>query len=84
MLRLVVALVLMGVFASIGIGMLRSFQGRPGGKLPDEPEVLEESSRIVYWCQECGTELLLMVRGSQTPPRHCGERMQAREEIARN
>lgn len=71
----------MGLFASIGIGMLRSFQSRPGGKLLDEPEILEVDARIVYWCEECGTELLLLIKGSENPPRHCGERMAAREEI---
>lgn len=39
--------------------------------------------RTVYWCDGCGAELLLLTRGAQTPPRHCGERMTERREVAR-
>jgi hypothetical protein len=84
MLRLVVALVLIFVFSSIAIGMLRSFQTRPGAKVLDEPLFIDAGSRIVFRCQECGTEVLLLVRGSEAPPRHCGERMHEREEISRS
>lgn len=39
--------------------------------------------RTTYWCPGCGAELLLLVRGSEAPPRHCGERMTERHEVAR-
>ncbi|MPZ87543.1 MAG: hypothetical protein GEU81_05595 [Nitriliruptorales bacterium] len=41
------------------------------------------TERTVYWCSGCGAELLLLVRGTETPPRHCGERMTERHEVAR-
>lgn len=56
--------------------------GAPG--MPDEeepPGPVTDDDRTLYWCEQCGTELLLLVRGSGTAPRHCGERMHARTEI---
>lgn len=38
--------------------------------------------RVTYWCEGCGAELLLLVRGTESPPRHCGERMVERQEVA--
>lgn len=37
--------------------------------------------RTLYWCEECGAELLLLVRGSARAPSHCGQRMHERTEI---
>lgn len=79
--RLVMSLALAGVFALVGIGMLRSLTHRPHRVL-DEPELVDDDdARTVYRCDACGTEVLLLIRGSDTPPRHCGERMSEREEI---
>ena len=48
----------------------------------DDPQpVLDRPERTLYWCEECGTELVLVVRGSGTPPRHCGTRMHERHEL---
>ena len=48
---------------------------------PPEPVDLA-TERVVYWCGGCGAELLLLVRGAAVPPRHCGERMTERREVA--
>lgn len=37
--------------------------------------------RTLYWCEECGTELLLLVRGVARAPSHCGQKMHERTEI---
>ena len=37
--------------------------------------------RTLFWCEECGTEVLLLVRGSSRAPSHCGQRMHERTEI---
>lgn len=37
--------------------------------------------RVLYWCEECGAELLLLVRGTARAPSHCGQRMHERTEI---
>ncbi len=46
---------------------------RPPPVAPDE--------RTFYWCEECETELLLLVRGSTRAPSHCGQRMHERTEL---
>lgn len=41
-----------------------------------------DTERTVYWCNGCGAEVLLLVRGTPLPPRHCGEKMSGHLEIA--
>lgn len=65
----------------IGTGMLRSMAAdaqAPAG--PPQP-VLHRAERTLYWCEQCGAELLLVVRGAAAAPRHCGERMHERVEL---
>ena len=54
-----------------------------GAHIPDgPPEPVDlAAQRTVYWCAECGTEVLLLVKGTETAPRHCGEKMTERTEI---
>jgi hypothetical protein len=47
------------------------------------PDVEEGPERTVFHCPECGTELLLLYRGTERAPSHCGQRMTARTEIVR-
>jgi DNA-directed RNA polymerase subunit RPC12/RpoP len=47
------------------------------------PAVEEGPERTVFRCAECGTEVLLLYRGSAKAPSHCGQRMVARTEIVR-
>ena len=70
----------------VGTAMLRNMaQDARGGNVADEPTpVLHHADRTLYWCEHCGAELLLVVRGADAPPRHCGERMHQRVEITRN
>jgi DNA-directed RNA polymerase subunit RPC12/RpoP len=65
----------------IGLGSLRSLQVG-GAHIPDgDPEVVDQTvERTTYWCAGCGAEVLLLVRGTDAPPRHCGERMRERIE----
>ncbi len=65
-----------------GMAMLRSMAGNRPVAGPPEP-VLDHPERTLYWCEQCGTELLLVVRGTQAAPRHCGERMLERVEVVR-
>jgi hypothetical protein len=37
--------------------------------------------RTLFWCEECGTEVLLLVRGTARAPSHCGQRMHERTEL---
>jgi DNA-directed RNA polymerase subunit RPC12/RpoP len=68
----------------IGKASIASF-GRGASYIPDGPPqpVDVRSERTTYWCGGCGAELLLVVRGTTTAPRHCGEKMVERREVAR-
>ncbi|MFO8075922.1 MAG: hypothetical protein ACQETV_00310 [Actinomycetota bacterium] len=66
----------------VGYASLRSFQEGPAHIPSGEPTPLDvRDERTTYWCEGCGAELLLLVRGTPMPPRHCGERMVARQEV---
>lgn len=67
-----------------GLGSLRSLQAG-AAHIPDgEPAPVDPTvERTTYWCAGCGAEVLLLIRGTESPPRHCGERMHARVEILR-
>ena len=45
------------------------------------PESVGSDERTLFWCEECGTEVLLLVRGTSRAPSHCGQRMHERTEI---
>ncbi len=45
------------------------------------PDPVSSDERTLFWCEECGTEVLLLVRGAPRAPSHCGQRMHERTEI---
>ena len=45
------------------------------------PEPVGTDERTLFWCEECGTEVVLVVRGTSRAPSHCGQRMHERTEI---
>jgi hypothetical protein len=55
--------------------------GRHGGASGDVPAPVGPDERTLFWCEECGTEVLLLVRGTARAPSHCGQRMHERTEI---
>lgn len=67
-----------------GVGSLLSLQ-QGAAHIPDgDPTPVDPAAeRTMYWCAGCGAEVLLVVRGTASPPRHCGERMNERVEILR-
>jgi DNA-directed RNA polymerase subunit RPC12/RpoP len=67
-----------------GLGSLLSLQ-HPAAHIPDgDPSPVDPAvERTMYWCSGCGAEVLLLVRGTPSAPRHCGERMRERVEILR-
>ena len=81
--RVAIAIGMAFVMGAVGVGMLRSLAGRRPHEALDEPEAVPADVRLTYWCENCGTELLLLRKGSDAPPRHCGESMVKREEVAR-
>ncbi|HWL37001.1 MAG TPA: hypothetical protein VNQ77_12495 [Frankiaceae bacterium] len=56
-----------------GLASMRPLQ--LGTKTYDPVDVVEDSGVPVYSCKECGTQLVLLRRGSDKAPRHCGEAM---------
>ena len=46
-----------------------------------EPQAVGSDERTLFWCEECGTEVLLLIRGTTRAPSHCGQRMHERTEI---
>lgn len=46
-----------------------------------DPVTVGAGERTLFWCEECGTEVLLLVRGTSRAPSHCGQRMHERTEI---
>lgn len=54
--------------------------GRAGGT-PGAPQPVAPDERTLFWCEECGTEVLLLVRGTSRAPSHCGQRMHERTEL---
>ena len=67
---------------SVGVASLGSLR-RGASYIPDGPPepVDQAEERVTYWCAGCGAEVLLLVRGSATAPRHCGEKMHERREV---
>ena len=49
-----------------------------------DPTPVSGDERTLFWCEECGTEVLLLVRGTPRATSHCGQRMHERTEILRN
>ena len=61
--------------------MLRGMVHGGQSSLDVEPVAVTGDERTLYWCEECGTELLLTIRGTSAPPRHCGSSMHERVEL---
>jgi hypothetical protein len=85
--RITVAVIAGLVIFFLGFSVIRGFAGPRGaasGSLPLEAvKPLPEGVRILWWCDTCGMEMLLLRAGSEAAPRHCGEPMVRREEIVR-
>lgn len=67
----------------VGTAMLRSLVRGAGAPTAEPRPVAPPAGRTLYWCETCGAEYLLVVRGDEAPPRHCGERMHERVEVPR-
>jgi hypothetical protein len=66
---LIGALVLLG-----GRTVFRSYSTTKG---PTGPaiDVHERGTLLVFACETCGEQLVLLRKGTDTPPRHCAEKM---------
>jgi hypothetical protein len=71
--RAAVGLLIATLVIRWGLASMRPLQ--VGAKSYDPVDVVEESGVPVYSCTTCGTQVVLLRRGSDKPPRHCGEPM---------
>lgn len=72
--RAAVGLLLATLTIQWGLASMRPLQA--GEKSYEPVDVVEESGVPVYSCKACGTQLVLLRKGSDKPPRHCGEAME--------
>jgi hypothetical protein len=69
------------VAALIGLLVLATgravFRGYSVTKGPTGPptDVEEEGTLLVFACETCGEQLVLLRKGTDVPPRHCAEKM---------
>jgi hypothetical protein len=80
--RYVVAPLLLYAVLRWAIASLRVLSGDAkalAGRIETEPA--DPRERTFFHCEECDTEVLLLVRGSTRAPSHCGQRMHERTEL---
>ncbi len=70
----VVALVLGGLVLLTGRSVFRSYNHTKGPTGPPV-DVSEPDTLLVFACETCGEQLVLLRKGTDAPPRHCAEKM---------
>jgi hypothetical protein len=70
----IVAVVIGALVLLSGRTMFRSYSTTKG---PTGPaiDVEERSTLLVFACEVCGEQLVLLRKGTDAPPRHCAEKM---------
>jgi len=74
----VVAVVIGALVLISGRTMFRSYSTTKGPTGP-AVDIDERGKLLVYACQVCGEQLVLLRRGTDAPPRHCSEQMVLRQ-----
>ena len=70
----VVALLLGGLILATGRAVFRGYSTTKGPTGPPV-DVEEEGTLLVFACETCGEQLVLLRKGTDVPPRHCAEKM---------
>jgi hypothetical protein len=71
----VVAAVLLGALVlATGRAVFRGYSTTKGPTGPPV-DVDEEGTLLVFACETCGEQLVLLRKGTDAPPRHCAEKM---------
>jgi hypothetical protein len=71
----VVVAVLLGVLIlATGRAVFRGYSTTKGPTGPPV-DVAEEGTLLVFACETCGQQLVLLRKGTDVPPRHCAEKM---------
>jgi hypothetical protein len=70
----VVALLLGGLILATGRAVFRGYSTTRGPTGPPV-DVQEDGTLLVFACETCGEQLVLLRKGTDAPPRHCAEPM---------
>ena len=70
----VAALALGGLILATGRAVFRGYSTTKGPTGPPV-DVAEEGTLLVFACETCGEQLVLLRKGTDVPPRHCAEKM---------
>jgi hypothetical protein len=70
----VAALLLGGLILATGRAVFRGYSTTKGPTGPPV-DVAEEGTLLVFACETCGEQLVLLRKGTDAPPRHCAEKM---------
>jgi hypothetical protein len=70
----VVALLLGGLILATGRAVFRGYNTTKGPTGPPV-DVEEDGTLLVFACETCGEQLVLLRKGTDVPPRHCSEKM---------
>jgi hypothetical protein len=70
----VVALLLGVLILATGRAVFRGYSTTRGPTGPPV-DVQEEGTLLVFACETCGEQLVLLRKGTDVPPRHCAEKM---------
>jgi hypothetical protein len=70
----VAAVLLGGLILATGRAVFRGYSITKGPTGPPV-DVAEEGTLLVFACETCGEQLVLLRKGTDVPPRHCAEKM---------
>jgi hypothetical protein len=69
-----VALIIGVIVLLTGRAVFRGYAHTKGPVGPPE-DVVESGTLLVFACEVCGEQLVLLRKGTDAPPRHCAEKM---------
>ncbi len=81
--KVVVAVAIALVVLAGGRAVFRGY-ARTRGPTGPATDVAEEGTLLVFACEVCGEQLVLLRKGTDQPPRHCSEKMVLRRIPAGN
>jgi hypothetical protein len=70
----VVAVLLGALILATGRAVFRGYNTTKGPTGPPV-DVEEDGTLLVFACETCGEQLVLLRKGTDVPPRHCAEKM---------
>jgi hypothetical protein len=65
----------LGLLAAVLVAVVLIVAGRGDVVAAVALDVAEEGTLLVFACETCGEQLVLLRKGTDVPPRHCAEKM---------